>query len=223
MRYLGSTLVVSCYPAVQGETQLLPGNAMDIVALRPGIVTSMYVISGTPLVAPGDAVHAGQVLIKGEEAGEKQGVRLVQAQGHVRARVWEKGEASISLWEEELARTGLARRRVILTSPWYERVVADAEPFESQLVTSEVQQLTGLYLPFARRIETLEEVSVRRKRRSEADARAMAIAAAEEFAKNKCPANAHVLDKFEEYCMIENESVCVAVVLEYEQDIAVRP
>ena len=46
--------------------------------------------------------------------------------------------------------------------------------------------------------------------------------AAEEIAKNRCPAGAETLDKWAKYSMIDNEFVYATVVIEYERDIASR-
>lgn len=220
-RFEGSTLVVDCRPARQGEQNAVQGSGMDIVAAQAGIVLSMSVQSGTPRVEPGQAVRRGQVLISGEEP-TLEGTNAVQAEGKVYARVFSQGEARVSLARTGTVETGLIRQRVTLESPWSSRVVVDAKPFKKQDVTVVRQPIVGLYLPVWRRIETMAEVVYVPRERAENDARSQAQGAAEKIAKLNCPPGTEILEKWVEYSIIENEMVCAKVVLEYEKDIAGR-
>ena len=222
MRYEGSTLIIDGRTAREGEQLLVRGSAMDIVAAQPGIVTRIWASSGTPLVEPGQAVRRGQVLIRGEEKREKGQAHPVQAQGQVLARVFVRGQACASLTQKHVRETGRTRRRVTLRSPWHVRVVREAQPFDSQLVTRQTQRIAGLYLPLRREIETFEETEVSLVPRSQADAASIAEHAAHEIAKKQCPPGASILDKTVDYSMIDNEFVYAMVVLEYEAPIAGR-
>ena len=222
LRYAGSTLVCDCQPAILGEQADVPGSGMDIVAAQPGIITRIFVSSGTPQVTPGQAVCKGQVLIRGVERTQKGQLRAVQAQGQVSARVYAKGEAKVSLTETTTVETGQTRTRVTVHTPWHARVVRDAQPFASQDVSRERQAIVGLYLPLWREIETYAETEVFSVPRDRGDAASMAQGAAEKIAKDQCPYDALILDKWVNYCMIDNEFVYATVVLEYETAIAGR-
>ena len=222
VRIAGSTIVVTCYPAAEGEMVRFEGSGMDIVASQSGIVSSIWALSGTPQVEPGQAVAEGQVLILGQERSAQGETIPVQAQGEVIARVFSKGEARVRLKETTLVETGQTRRRVLLCTPWFTRVVAEAKPYENQVVSSYVEPLAGLYLPVWRRIEIYEQAVPVESVRSRTDAMSMAQGAAQEIAKNNCPSGVQILDKWVDYSMIDNEFVYASVVLEYEHDIAVR-
>lgn len=222
VRFSGSALIVDCRASREGEETAVPGRGMDIVAAEAGIVTRIWASSGTPQVQPGQAVYAGQVLIRGQERAGGEAVSLVRAEGQVTARVFARGDARVSLWETRTVETGETRRRVTLVTPWGGRVVRDAEPFESQDESARIEPVVGLYLPVYRRIETFAATQVFRSPRKESDARSMAQGAAEEIAKKQCPAGTQPLDKWTEYSMIDNEFVYATVVIEYERDIASR-
>ena len=222
LRYEGSTLVVDCRAAVPGESPNAPGLGMDIVAARSGIVTSISAVSGTPQVKEGQAVRKGQVLILGQERTQKGGVRAVQAQGQVMARVFYRGDARAPLYETQTVETGRTRRRVTLKSPWHTRVVRDAQPFASQDAGTYVQSVVGLYLPLYREIEVFAETIVTKIPRERTDAMSVAQGAAQEMAKKQCPHRALILDKWVDYSMIDNEFVYATVVLEYETSVAGR-
>jgi len=220
--YAGSTLVIDCQPALEEEIALTGGIGLDLIADCDALVTGLAVSSGTPVVKIGQAVRAGDVLIRGEERGEKQTTHPVVAQGTVTARVWARGDARVSLHAQRTVETGAIRQRVTLCTPWHRRVVRDAQPFAMQDASTHVEPVVGLYLPLWREIETMAEIALIPQTRSEADARSIAQAAAEQLAKKQCPAGARILDKTVEYSMIDNEFVYATVVLEYERSIAVR-
>ena len=222
LRYAGSTLVCDCQRATFGEQVDVPGGGMDIVAAQPGIVTRISVSSGTPQVTPGQAVCKGQVLISGVERTQKGQLRAVRAQGQVSARVYAKGEAKVSLTETTTVETGQTRTRVTVHTPWHARVVRDAQPFASQDVSRLRQVIVGLYLPLWREIETYAQTEVFSSPRDRGDAASMAQGAAEKIAKDQCPHDALILDKWVNYSMIDNEFVYATVVLEYETAIAGR-
>ena len=221
-RYAGSTLVCDCHPATDAERLDVSGTGMDIVAAQSGIVTKLYVVSGTPQVEPGQAVHKGQVLIAGYERSEKGAQVAVKAQGQVTARVYASGEAKVSLKETRTVETGQTRMRVTLRSPWHARVVQDAKPYASQDASRELQRVVGLYLPLWREKVTYAQTEVFPQERSRADAASMAQGAAEKIAREQCPPRALILDKIVNYSMIDDEFVYASVVLEYEAQIAGR-
>lgn len=223
LRWSGSTLVVNCQGAEEGEQALREGESYDLVASEPGIVTRLSVHSGTPQVKIGQAVYAGQVLVSGTERGEKGELTPVQAQGEVLARVFTQGEARVSRYLNRTVETGQTRTRVTLHTPWYARVVREAQPFESQDESTYLEPVVGLYLPVWREIETFAEIEIIRELRDEDEVKRTAEGAAEEIAKLKCPSGVEILDKWVDYSMIDDEFVYATVVLEYERDIATRP
>ena len=222
LRYEGSTLVCDCQGATEGEETDVPGGGEDIVAAQPGIITRIYVSSGTPQVVPGQAVVKGQVLIRGVERTQQGQLRAVRAQGQVSARVYARGEAKASLTETTTVETGRTRTRVTVRTPWHARVVRDAQPFASQDVSREIQRVVGLYLPLWREIETYAETEVFSAPRDRGDAASIAQGAAEKLARAQCPYNAVILDKWVECRTVDEAYVLACVVIEYEQSIAGR-
>ena len=221
-RYEGSTLVIDCQQAQEGERAGVDGQGADIVAAREGIIVRISTESGTPKVKPGQAVRKGQTLIAGQERTEGGNLRACRAQGEILARCFAKGEARVRLNLTGTVETGEIRRRVTIESPKGRRVVRGAEDFEQQDVGVEIQPIVGLYLPVWRRVETLARtVSVPRSR-TVADARSQAQGAAEKIAKLNCPSGVEILDKWVDYSMIDDEFVYATVVLVFEAPIGAR-
>lgn len=221
-RYAGSVLEVECRLALDGETVHKAGESGDLIACEAGVVTRMAVQSGTPLVQSGDAVHAGQVLVKGEERSAQGGTVTVKAQAQVFARVWAKGEARTALTVQQSEYTGKTRTRVTLLTPFFARVLREAAPFEAQETDVYTQEVIGLFIPLEKRTEIYREIHVKKMPRDSAQAASFAQGAAEKMAKKQVPAGALILDKWVDYSMIDNEFLYASVVIEYEKDVAVR-
>ena len=221
-RYAGSVLEVECRLALEGETVQKAGESGDLIASQAGVVTRMVVKSGTPQVQSGDAVHAGQVLVKGEERSAQGGTTSVKAQAQVFARVWAKGEARTALTMEISEYTGQTRTRVTLSTPFFARVLKEAVPFDEQETDVYTQRIIDLFIPLEKRTEVYREISVQQMPRDSAQAASFAQGAAEKMAKKQVPAGALILDKWVDYSMIDNEFLYASVVIEYEKDVAVR-
>ena len=221
-RYEGSTLVVACQQAREGEHAGVDGQGAEIIAAREGIIVRISAESGTPQVKPGQAVRKGQTLIAGQEKTGGGELRACRAQGEIVARCFAKGEARVRLNLTGTVETGETRRRVYIESPKGSRLARDVADFEQQDVSVELQPIVGLYLPVWRRVETLAQtVSVPRSR-TISDARSQAQGAAEKIAKLNCPAGVEILDKWVDYSMIDDEFVYATVVLVFEAPIGAR-
>lgn len=100
----------------------------DIVARKGGIVEDVFVLSGEPRVKKGDVVKRGDVLISGlvhlppgpngEEAEPE--IKITQARGSVRARVWYEGYGEHPLEKTITLDTGRKSSAWKVTTPWFE-------------------------------------------------------------------------------------------------------
>lgn len=221
-RYEGSTLVVDCQRAREGERAGVAGQGAEIVAAREGVIVRISAESGTPRVKPGQAVRKGQTLISGQERTGGGETRACRAQGEIIARCFARGEARVRLNVTGTVETGEIRRRVRIESPKGSRLVRDAPDFDRQDVSVELQPIVGLYLPVWRRVETLARTVSVPRRRTVSDARSQAQGAAEKIAKLNCPSGVEILDKWVDYSMIDDEFVYATVVLVFEAPIGAR-
>ena len=151
-RYEGSTLVVDCQRAREGERAGVAGQGAEIVAAREGVIVRISAESGTPRVKPGQAVRKGQTLISGQERTGGGETRACRAQGEIIARCFARGEARVRLNVTGTVETGEIRRRVRIESPKGSRLVRDAPDFDRQDVSVELQPIVGLYLPVWRAV-----------------------------------------------------------------------
>ena len=78
--------------------ELVNSEGMGSVTARTtGIIDSMRVYQGAPLVAVGDAVVVGETLVSGEMPSEVGDTRYVRASAEIKARTWYEMSASAPL------------------------------------------------------------------------------------------------------------------------------
>jgi similar to stage IV sporulation protein len=97
LRFQGTLAVIEVVEKVRPD---VPGPG-DIVARKDGVVEDVLVLSGVPLVQPGQTVKKGDLLIAGIPSGSIQGAR-----GNVTARTWYEVLQEVPLGKLEPARTG---------------------------------------------------------------------------------------------------------------------
>lgn len=133
--------------------------ARDLYADRSGIVISVNVEAGVPCVKPGDAVHRGQRVIRGEERSSKEENRGIAALGEVVIRAWFDGEAEGSTRVNQTEYTGQASSSSTLITPWFSFPIVKGESYDQQVLITDVVPVGGLYLPV--RIERVERRQTR--------------------------------------------------------------
>ncbi|MGB4026187.1 MAG: sporulation protein YqfD, partial [Bacillota bacterium] len=105
VKFQGTRAVLEIVEKVRPD---IPGPG-DIVAKKDGIVESVLVLSGVPVVQPGQTVKKGDLLIAGMASGGIQGAR-----GSVTARTWYEVITEEPLSRLERVRTGRKKEVPVL-------------------------------------------------------------------------------------------------------------
>lgn len=192
----------------------------DVVALRDGIVDSVRVYAGTAAVQTGDAVRAGQVLIRGEERSADGAVVPVAARGAVIARCWLEHTVEMSMLEMGSEETGREATVCQISTPWFSLPAAPETPnFLASNAYITLTPVVGCFFPVWLKTTVLREVSLEYARRPEAEVRAEAGDAALERLKTLLYGY-EIIDKWVDYCMIEDDTLAATATAEWLMDIA---
>ncbi len=192
----------------------------DIIAARSGIVESIITTSGTPAVVPGQVIEAGQTLIIGYERGKDEEQLPVSARGVVTARVWDSTSASISLYENQTQATGRQQNVSWVDCGFFPLNTPSQAPYEHYDASRKNMPLGGLFFPFTIQWEERIEVSLEQTPRSLEEAQAEAGEAAMRLLQKKTGFHDDFVDKWVDYCMIEDEVVCAVAWAERIIDVA---
>ncbi len=214
-------------------------QAGDIVAAHAGRIWSLRVLSGVPMVQPGQEVTAGQVLIRGamrmpvarNRSSGPEGVRdvPVHASGLIIARQWYSSYAEAPRTVAAGLPTGRqALRRVVEVGRF--RVDSDlwrGRPFAAyELARSQwgPVRLGPLVLPVHVLTLRYSEVRTHYRRLSLSEAEAVATAEARSFLLSSLPSGARIIAQHHSWQELAGGRVGVELQVESEDNIGVfRP
>ncbi|NLG84859.1 MAG: hypothetical protein GX493_09710, partial [Firmicutes bacterium] len=202
----------------------------DLVAARDGLITRLVVYRGTPVVAEGEMVRRGQVLVYGWEVRPDTRGALrsfpVAARAVIEARVWDEamGATPLVFWRER--KTGRRFSALgIRLGPWYLRLGVSRPPFVwfrhrrlSYGLGGGRNSLPLVEITFDRYDEIKQMIS----RRSPATAIGMAAREAEGALRRRLPPQAR--PSIRRTVRVEAEMVTVVLAAETVQEIGLaRP
>jgi len=192
---------------------------MDVTAACDGIIASIQVFAGTAAVEPGDAVRRGQILIRGEERGSDGQMVPVHAAGVVMARCWMTRTVRMSLYEIQSTETGREICQTRIRTPWFLLPLQGEEPQYLACNTYlEEIPLGGVFLPVLHQRLIHREVAMEYVKRDLEEVRKEAADAACEQLRNALYGY-EIIDKWVDYCMIEDESLSASATAEWLMDI----
>lgn len=179
------TLTVECTQGVPAPA--LPSETpADLYAARDGVVQAVEVYAGTAVVKPGDAVLAGQLLIRGQERGRDGELLPVCARGRVVARCWEEATVRIPLEAAESRETGRSGAVTQLCTPWF---CLPRQPETPAYLTSALYRretpVVGCFFPLWYRVDEYREVALENVLRPVAEVKAEAEEAASLLLRQK--------------------------------------
>ncbi len=97
---------------------LTPEGLRSIAAAKDGVIESIDVFKGTTLVARGDVVQRGDILVSGEIASETGETRFVAADAKITGRTWRHGVITASREATARIYTGESKSRYTLNLPF---------------------------------------------------------------------------------------------------------
>lgn len=194
-------------------------GSRDVVASRDGVIVSVVPVAGTARCKPGDVVRKGQVLIAGEERDGAETVRPVSARGTVKARVWDGATVRVSLREKQTEYTGKKLLRQTVRSPWFDLWGMEEDTFAQADIHAEELPLGGLFFPLWVRREECFEARITTQMRDLDEAKAEAGLAALRALARRVGYGEVFVDKWVDYCMIEDEILEASAVGERRIDI----
>jgi len=100
----GNTLIIDFSSATSKQNELTPNNS-GVFANYDGIVSKIFVESGTAMVNVGDTVHIGQMLIAPYMIVGEEKIAC-EAKGRIYLNIWQSATVEFSETKHEYARTG---------------------------------------------------------------------------------------------------------------------
>ncbi len=221
----GSKVIVEVKEKVPMPQMFDIHDFCNIVAKKDGVIDAMVVKSGVPMVALGDTVQKGDILVSGLILSEK-GVapRQVQSEAEIIARVWYEESKTFPLWETRAVATGEKESRYMLhLFGWNLDLSFGKKPAYSQFVQEEKNyelSFFGKYLGLGLTKTTYFEQESLKERMSVESIVAHGTQEIEQEIDQKTAPNSQKKESKAEYRLVDEDHVEVTVVAEYLEDIA---
>jgi len=199
----------------------------NIVAKKDGVIDSMIVTYGSPLVKIGDSVRAGDILVSGLLISEKNAApRMVQSHADIYARVWYEKTRAYSLLRPVYSETGAMEKKYTLHLFGYDLALyrdknSPFELFETQTEKKECT-LFGIYMGLGITRKTYIEQTVTYEQIS---AESMAETSAAELLSEidaEASADSELQNSRTTYEVIDEETISVTATAEYLENIAIK-
>ena len=124
--------------------EIAPTNTTGVFASADGIVSRIFVESGTPLVKVGDTVHVGQMLIAPYNFIEDNTVAC-EAKGKVFLYVWNSATVEFREKQKSYVRTG--RKSVAMSIVWHNKNILEKDNNSFEYYESESVEKYLVALP----------------------------------------------------------------------------
>lgn len=221
----GSKVTVQVKERIMPPEIYDPTDFCNLVAANDGVIESMIVKNGVPMVSLGDTVRKGDVLVSGLIVSEK-GVepRQVQSEGEIYARVWHEKTKAFSLLLPHTAETGKSEKKFTLLLfgrrlPLFRSAETTFTEYNEETYEYEAT-VFGLYLGFGITWTKFTEQNTTYERLSEESAAEYGaielLAAIDETAAP----NSALSEKRVQHTIIDEDTIEVTVTAEYIENIA---
>lgn len=216
----GVCLVAEISQAIAPPVTYDIGAARDVVALYDGVVQRVDVYAGTAAVKPGTTVQRGDLLISGLERTAGEIGRAVSAEGAVIARIWQTAEVQQPTADVMQTPTGRFSVSETLCLPGAELPLTQGQTFACEQVVTEFLPVGGVFLPVGILRSTHIECVEQRTERDPEAVKRLLLEEAEAILDETLPFGARVIDKWEDYSMIDSGIIYMKLTRELEADIA---
>ncbi len=221
----GSRVIVTVKEKVPAPELFDKDSYHNLVAAKDGVIDSMIVRYGTPLVASGDTVKAGDILVSGLLVSEKgMPPRTVQADGEIYARVWYEKTKAVLLFQSVRHDTGETETKRSLTIfgktiPFYKNELPAFSTYREESKERSLS-LFGKNLGVTLSQKTyIEEVQSFETLAEESAKNAAVLSILSEF-DEACAPKSYRKDYSESVTRLDEDTIEVTVIAEYIENIA---
>lgn len=223
----GSKIIVDVRERVPVPEIFNPDDYCNITAQKDGVIDSMIVRVGVPVVSVGDTVLKDTVLVTGNlPSSVKPIIRYVQADAQVFARVWYEKTELFSKISTIRTRTGNKKKQLTLKLfgaeiPLFHK---NTPPYKEADETTHEYELSvfGYYLGVTLFAKEYEEVTLTKEYHTEQSVAAQGAMLLKAQIDDETLPNSVLISASDSYEVVDENTVRVTVQAEYKEDIAVK-
>lgn len=206
----------------EDEFKNIPCN---IVSTKNGIVSKINALEGTPVVAEGDIVNSGDILIKGVMSSELAGDRLVNAKGSVTLKTCYTDKIKIPYERDIVSKTGRTQSDYVLYLKNYKINLSNSgtkfEKYDTITVENSLSLFGVFKTPITLTKTVYREIDVDTIKYTQSQAMLIATNEIENSIKSRLSENIEVIDKkIKTYA--NDDAITVELTLECIEETGVK-
>ena len=221
----GSKIIVDIRERVPVPEIFNPDDYCNITAAKDGVIDSMIVRNGIPVVSVGDTVLKDMVLVTGKIPSTlKNEIRYEQADAQIFTRVWYEKKACFSRLSTIRTQTGKQKKQYTLkvfnkNIPLFHR---GQSPFihSDETITEHTLSLFGYNLGITLIVHKYEEVTQTEELHTEESVAEQGVKSLKQQIDDEALPNATLISVSDSYQAIDETTIEVTVKAEYIEDIA---
>ncbi len=214
----GSNVIVDVHENIKAPKILNHDDYVNIVAKRDGIIESMTVRGGIPVLSEGDTVLADTVIVTGKiPSTVRQENRYVRASASVIARVWYEEKEIFSTLATVKTETG--KKKSLYTLHFFDKDfnLYKRAPYSDYILDEKKYTLFGI--GFTKRLYS--EISVTEELQSAKSVVDFGTAQLKAKIEEQVSPNSTLVDCKVSHKVLNDTTVEVTVICEYLEDIAI--
>ncbi len=221
----GSKIIVEVRERTPVPEIFNPNDYCNITAAKDGVIDSMVVRNGIPVVSVGDTVLKDMVLVTGKiPSSVKNEIRYEQADAQILARVWYEKKAYLSRLSTTRSQTGKQKKQFTLklfgeSIPLFHR---GKTPFLycDETIKEHTLSIFGYNLGITLVVHKYTEVTQTEELHTEESVASQGIKSLKQQIDDEALPNATLVSVSDSYETIDETTVAVTVKAEYIEDIA---
>ncbi len=221
----GSKIIVEVKEKLPTPEVFKADDYCSIIAAKDGVIDSMIVKNGLPLVKLGDTVHKNSTLVSGMITSERGiSTRFVHSEAEIYARTWYEKTKAFSCIGQRREETGKISKKIRIKLFGLDiKLYKNEKPDFVDFVTDEKKyelSFFGKYLGITIFTSTYSELSVSNIRLAQDNVIADGILEVSKLIDELTLPNSKLVNSTPKYEIIDEDTVEVTVVAEYIENIA---
>lgn len=151
MKIKGTNLIIEVVEADEKPNIIDPNEYCNIIASKDGVISKVQAQNGTPVIAQGDTVKKGDVLIQGWIEGKYTENRYVHSEGEIIAKVWYSEKEKVYYNQSYENKTGNTEKKYSLNINNFKinffKTLSNFEKYDTISTIKKLRITSNFYLP----------------------------------------------------------------------------
>lgn len=221
----GTNAIITVREAIEKPEIIDKNEVCNIVSTKDSTISKIIVQNGTAVVAEGDEVKAGDLLVEGIMKGEHTGDRYVHAEATVYGKIICEKEKKENFLQNEKIKTGnIEHKNKICINNFkinFGKGVSKFQNYDTIMESKKMKLFSNFYFPIEIQTTTNEEFIIQEKRYEEEELKNKIVAELEEELENQYQISNYKEENKKREIVVtpDSDGITVKVIYELQEEI----